>query len=315
MTRRLPPFPAIRAFEAAARHLSFKQAADELNVTQSAISHQIKALERYLGVVLFRRKPQGVDLTDAGKTYLPLIGGALSRIASASEQLRADCLSGRLTVGMGSAFASRWLVPRLGRFFDSYPSIELRIATIGPSADFSYADFEAGKFSHDDIDAAIVFGLGDWPGLEAHRLASSVLFPVCSPKLRRGRTSLERPADLRHHILLHYDRGQDWSRWLETADVSCVDASRGPHFDDCNVYFQALLGGHGVGLTLSALAAPDLEAGRLIPLFDLRLMPIAWYHLVFPKASALSPRIVAFRDWLLDESLYAAGPAHHAMAG
>ncbi len=132
MTRRIPPFPAIRAFEAAARHLSFKQAAEELHVTPSAISHQVKALEQYLGVALFRRKPQGVNLTDAGKTYLPLVGGALDRIASASERLKSDGLTGPLAVGMSSAFATRWMVPRLGHFRDTFPNIDLHLTTVVP---------------------------------------------------------------------------------------------------------------------------------------------------------------------------------------
>jgi LysR family glycine cleavage system transcriptional activator len=316
MTHRMPPFPAIRAFEAAARHRSFKRAAGELNVTQSAISHQVKALEQYLGVELFRRSPQGVDLTLAGKTYLPLVSGALNRLASATDRVRETRLSGPLTVGMGAAFATRWLVPRLGSFLSAYPSIDLSIASMGPTADFSYADFHSGRVWGGHFDAAIIFGPGDsWPGLRCHRLASSVLYPVCSPELRDGSPPLKKPADLRHHTLLHYDACQDWTRWLEMAGVSGVDASRGPHFEDCNVYFQAVADGHGVGLSLSALAAPDLEAGRIVPLFDLEMMPEAWYHLVYPESSAGMPKLAAFRDWVLDESLFAAaGPPPQAMA-
>ena len=305
MTRRIPPFPSIRAFEAAARHLSFKRAAEELHVTRSAVSHQIKALEQYLGVALFRRNPQGVDLTDAGKTYLPMVGGALDRIASASEQLSADRLTGPLTIGTSSAFASRWLLPRLGRFHEAYPRIDLRLATVVAPVDFA----------RDDVDAGLRFGHGGWQDVKAHRFASSVLFPVCSPKLNFGETPLRTPEDLRHHTLIHFDNCEEWSSWLERAGVSGVDASRGPHFDDCNVFFQALIDGHGVGLSLSALAAPDLEAGRLIVPFDVNVMPTAWYYFVYPKASADRPKIIAFRDWLLDESLYAAGPANLARTG
>ena len=157
MTRRIPPFPAVRAFEAAARHLSFKQAAEELHVTPSAISHQVKALEQYLGVALFRRMPQGVDLTDDGKTYLPLVGGALDRLASASEQLMAGRLAGPLTIGTSSAFASRWLLPRLGSFLEAYPNIDLKLATVNPPVDFM----------RDDVDAGLRFGQGDWSDVES----------------------------------------------------------------------------------------------------------------------------------------------------
>ncbi len=305
MIRQIPPFPAVRAFEAAARHLSFKRAAEELHVTQSAISHQVKSLEQYLGVALFRRKPQGVNLTDAGKTYLPQIGGALDRIVSASERLRADRLTGPLTVGMSSAFASRWMVPRMGGFRDAFPTVDIRIATFARPVDFS----------RDDVDVAIRVGLGDWPGLEARRLASSVQFPVCSPKLSLGRTPLQNPADLRRHTLLHYDYGEEWPRWLEAAGVSGVDGSRGPRFDDCNVMLQAAIDGQGVALSFSTLAARDLEAGRLVSLFDVKTMPIAWFYVVFPEASADRPKVVAFIDWLLDEFLDAAGPATLARAG
>jgi LysR family glycine cleavage system transcriptional activator len=304
MTRRIPPFSAIRAFEAAARHLSFRRAAEDLHVTPSAISHQVKALEQYLGVALFRRKPQGVNLTDAGKTYLPLVGGALDRIASASERLKSDGLSGPLTVGMSSAFATRWMVPRLGHFRDTFPNIDLRLTTVVPPVDFA----------RDDVDAGLRFGQGGWQDVIAHRFASSVLFPVCSPKLTFGETPLRTPEDLRHHSLIHFDHCEEWSNWLARAGVSGVDASRGPHFDDCNVFFQALIDGHGVGLSLSALAAPDLEAGRLVVPFDVNVMPTAWYYFVYPKASADRPKIIAFRDWLLDESLFAAGPAELARA-
>lgn len=304
MIRQIPPFSAIRAFEAAARHLSFKRAAEELHVTQSAISHQVKALEQYLGVALFRRKPQGVDLTDDGKSYLPLVGGALDRLASASQQLKADRHAGRLTIGTSSAFASRWLLPRLGKFLEAYPNIDLKLATVVPPVDFA----------RDDVDAGLRFGQGDWPDVEAHRFASSVLFPVCSPRLTVGKKALRSPGDLRHHTLIHFDYCEEWSRWLDIAGVSGVDSSRGPHYDDCNVFFQALVDGQGVGLSLSALAAPDLEAGRLVVPFDVKVMPTAWYYFVYPKASAERPKVIAFRDWLLDESLYAAGPANLAKA-
>jgi LysR family glycine cleavage system transcriptional activator len=178
------------------------------------------------------------------------------------------------------------------------------IVTIVPPVDFL----------RDDVEVAIRVGLGNWPGLEVHRLASSVLFPVCNPKLSLGGPPLERPTDLRHYTLLHHDYCEDWPKWLETAGVSCVDASRGPHFDDCNVLLQAAIDGHGVALSFGALAAPDLEAGRLVPLFDMNMMPTAWYYLVYPGALAVRPKVIAFRDWLLDESLYAAGPANLAKA-
>ena len=299
MNRDLPPFPAVRAFEAAARHLSFKRAAGELGVTQSAISHQVKALESFVGARLFRRAPQGVSLTRAGATYLPVLGEALDRIAGVTERLRATDLSGSLTVSASSAVAARWIVPRLDRFAELYPDIDVRISTSSGLVDFA----------RDEIDIAVRYGHGDWPGLRADRMFGSPLFPVCGPALRDGDPPLREPADLRHHTLLHHDLGEAWEHWLKVAGVNCVDAARGPRFDDCNLMLQAASEGQGVALTFSALVAPDMAAGKLVTLFDVGVPAASWYYVVYPQGRARQPKIVAFRDWLLDEAVGAAEAA------
>ena len=299
MNRDLPPFSAIRAFEAAARHMSFKRAAQELHVTQSAISHQVKALEIYVGRRLFHRAPRGISLTHAGETYLPAIGEALDRIAAGTEHLRAAGPSGPLTVSASSAVAARWIVPRLDWFAELYPDIDVRISSSPRLVDFD----------RDEIDIAVRYGRGDWPGLRADRLFGSPLYPVCSPALLEGDPPLREPADLRRHTLLHHDHGESWERWLNVAGVSGVDAARGPRFDDCNLMLQAASEGQGVALTFSAMVAPDLAAGELITLFDVPISAASWYYVVYPQARARQPKIVAFRDWLLDEAVGAAEAA------
>ncbi|MEX2650720.1 MAG: transcriptional regulator GcvA [Alphaproteobacteria bacterium] len=296
MTRVLPPFPAVRAFEAAAWSLSFRRAADELHVMESAISHQVKALEAYLGLRLFHRTARGVALTNAGKSYLPEVCEALDRVSNATEALRATRRSGPLTVGMTSAFAARWLYPRLHRFHDAWPAIDVQVFVLSPP-------FE---FPRDEIDLAVWFGRDEWPGLHAARLMDSALFPVCSPRLLRGDRRLTQPDDLRHQTLLHYDFGESWSRWVQAAGVAGLNTARGPRFNDCSLMLQAAIEGHGIALTFSALVTADLTAGRLVRLFDVSLAPVDWYYVVYPEAWGDRPRLAAFRDWLLDEAAAAA---------
>ena len=302
MNRDLPPFHAVRAFEAAARHLSFRRAAQELHVTQSAISHQVKALESFVGTRLFHRAPKGVSLTEAGETYLPAIGEALDRISGVTERLRTRDLSGPLTVGATSAFASRWIVPRLGRFAERYPDVDVHICALSGPVDFE----------RDEMDVIVSYGWGDWPGLCADRMMGSALYPVCSPRLIDGDPPLHSPADLRHHTLLHYDFGEAWEQWLQAVEIDCVDPSRGPRFNDCNLMLQAAVEGQGVALTFDALVAPEFAAGQLVKLFNVSFMPTAWYYVLCAEARSHQPKVTAFRDWMLEESAEAAGAAEAA---
>ncbi len=289
MTRLLPPLPSARAFEAAARHLSFHGAAEELHVTPSAISHQIRSLEAFLGVELFHRTHRGVSLTMEGEGYLAELREAFGIIAVATADLRQGRLSGSLVVGATSAFISRWILPRMKRFTGSYPGIVLSLnALVGPV-----------DFAREDLDAAICVGPKDWTGLRADRIASSPLFPVCSPKLGEA---LKEPSDLRHQTLLHYDNGEEWARWLQAAHVDDVDLTSGPRFNDCNVMLQAAVESHGVGLTFTALAERELRTGQLIKPFEQMLLPEAWYYIVSPEASADRPKVAAFRNWILHEA-------------
>ena len=292
MARRLPPLNALRAFEAAARHLSFTKAADELNVTQAAISHQVKALEERLGVVLFRRLNRALLLTDAGQGFLPPLREAFDRMAAATERLRVDDSRGVLTLTTLPSIAARWLVPRLGRFREAHPDIDLRID----------ASQHLTDFVRENVDIALRYGGGEWDGMRADRLMTEDFFPVCSPRLLDLDPPLREPADILHHTLLHDNSPTDWTMWFLAAGIEGGDPTRGPAFTDSSLVLQAAAEGQGVALGRGVLAAADLEAGRLVRPFDLSLEAKYAYYLVCPRATAESPKIASFRAWLLAET-------------
>lgn len=299
MSRRLPPLNALRAFEAAARHASFSAAAAELSVTPAAISHQIKALEGRLGLVLFRRSPRAVRLTDAGQRYLAGVREGFDHLSAATDQLIAGERSGPLTVSLLASFAARWLMPRLKRFHARHPEIDVRLSTTQMLADFA----------RDDVDLAIRFGRGRYPGLTAERLLSQDVFPVCSPALLDGPRPLRRPEDLKHHTLLHDDIREDWALWLQAAGISGVDPTRGPSFgSDSGLVVQAAVDGLGVALGRSALVAHELAAGRLVRPFQLALKEQDAYYVVYPPTHIGRPKVKLFRDWLLEEAAAGAAP-------
>ena len=288
---RLPTLNALKAFEAAGRHLSFTRAAEELHVTQAAISHQIKSLEEQLGIRMFRRGPRGLLLTDAGQSYLPDVREAFQRLNAATERLLQDDASGAITVSVLASFAARWLVPRLTRFREDHPDIEVRV-----SADERLVDFD-----RDDVDVAIRYGRGDYPGLQADRFLTEELFPVCSPSLLE-RLPLDRPEDLGRHTLLHDDMRIDWSMWLLAAGVEGADPRRGPSFNDSSMVLQAAVDGQGVALGRSALALDDLAAGRLVRPFEFSLPTEYAYYILCPERTANRPSIKTFREWLLKQA-------------
>ncbi len=292
MARRLPSLNGLRAFEAAARHESFTKAADELCVTQGAVSHQVKALEAELGVKFFNREPKRLIITQAGRRYLEVVRDALDRIATGTDSLQQRQNAGVLTVSTSPNFASKWLVHRLGRFAEAHPGINLRV-----SANMHHVDF-----AREDIDIAVRHGDGTEHGLHVTRLYTEELLPVCSPALLAGPHPLRQPRDLMHHTLLHMDHRQDWSKWLVAAGVGDMDLSRGPVFNQASMGIDAAVDGQGVALARTGLAAHDLIAGHLIRPFDLALAVPYAYWIVCPKATANLPKITTFRDWLLAEA-------------
>lgn len=289
MYRTLPPMPALRAFEAAAQLLSFKQAAAQLHRTPSAVSHQIRGLEDELGTALFHRDPQGLRLTDAGREYLVAVHHALAALAEATSRLQREHGEGPLSISLFPSFAVRWLIPRLNDFRARHPGIEIELVS-----SVRQADFDSGG-----IDAAIRFGAGDWAGLRADPLMFEHRFPVCSPALASGPTALRTVADLARAVLLHNGAHPgEWARWLEEAGVDGVDPDRGPVFDASNEVLAAAANGMGVALGRTPLVESDLEAGRLLAPFDLQVPSHGRYWLVAPEATADAPALGAFRDWL-----------------
>ncbi|MDH3664084.1 MAG: transcriptional regulator GcvA, partial [Alphaproteobacteria bacterium] len=261
MPDRLPSLNALRAFEAAARHLSFSRAAEELHVTKAAVSHQVKALEEDLGLPLFRRLNRALLLTPAGQTLFPAISEALGLMHAAVARLKRQDRTGELVLTMLDSFAAIWLVPRLSRFRHAHPEIDVRIATSDDSIDFA----------HTDVDLAIRYGAGHWPEVHAERLMTEEIFPVCAPSLLKSGPPLAKPADLVRHTLLHDYGHETWRRWLLAVGETGVDADRGPGYQHSNLVLQAAEQGDGVAMARSVLAAEALASGRLVKPFDLSL--------------------------------------------
>jgi LysR family glycine cleavage system transcriptional activator len=292
MLRRLPPLNALKAFEAAARHESFTRAAEELCVTQGAVSHQVKALEAELSVKLFNRERQRLIITGAGRDYLGVVRDALDRIAVGTERLVQRQSSGVLTVSTSPDFAAKWLVHRLGRFAEAYPEVDLRV-----SATMHHVDF-----AREDVDLAVRHGDGNWPGNDVIRLSPEQLFAVCSPKLLSGRNRLAKPSDVLKFPLLHLDDRTAWVKWLEVAGFADAELSQGPVLNRASMVIDAAVDGQGIALARTTLAAWDLISGRLVRPFSDTLPLSKTYWIVCPKATSSLPKITMFRDWLLGEA-------------
>ena len=312
MTDRLPPLNALRAFESAARHLSFKKAAAELHVTAAAVSHQIKALEDYLGFPLFRRLTRALELTNEAQLMLPKLREGFACLAAAIARVREAEGDGRLTVIAPPSFTTRWLMPRLNRFTTAHPNIELHLASSVQMIDDSEAaatgDAVRPDAPGDAPGVTIRFGSGRYPGMQVDRLFRPYYVPVCSPRLLEGELHLDTPWDLRSHTLIHDDSIPDraerprWETWLQTAKVEGVDASRGPHFSDASLALQAAIDGLGVALGLRPLVDDDVAEGRLVVPFDLALPTNFAFYLVAEEAVARLHAVEAFRRWLMEEA-------------
>jgi LysR family glycine cleavage system transcriptional activator len=296
---RLPALNALRAFEAAARHLSFTRAAEELNVTPGAISQQIRHLEEFAGAPLFRRTGRQVLLTDAGEAALPLLSSAFEQMAEAVHHMRAPARRGRLMVSCAPSFATKWLAQRLDRFQAGQPDAEVWV-----SADLALTDFNAS-----DIDLAIRYGRGVYDGLRSEKILAETVLPVCSPDLLAGPRPLRAPADLAHHTLLHDQNPEndpscpDWASWLAARGVAGVDASRGLRFNQSALVVEAAAAGRGVALAKRAIAAGDLERGRLVAPFADGSADLDFaYWIVWPKWRTPSKLARAFIQWLKDEA-------------
>ncbi|WP_230411689.1 transcriptional regulator GcvA [Denitromonas iodatirespirans] len=306
----MPPLQSLRVFEAAARHLSFKQAAEELHVTPAAVSQQIKALETHLGMVLFHRLTRALELTEAGARMLPRVSEGLAHLAAAVEAVGPASPSRQLTITVPPAFAGRWLVHRLQSFTEAHPDVDLTLGTEASTVDAPDAeDIEADllPLRNGGADVEVRFGRGAYPGMRTDLVMEVAYVPVCHPALLKGEHPLSQPADLRFHTLLHDDTAMgrservSWQDWLRAARVRGVDPGRGPHFSNSSLALEAAMDGLGVVLGLDPMVRRDIDAGRLVRPFDVAIPSRYAYYLVSPETTAERPVIAQFREWLLNE--------------
>jgi LysR family transcriptional regulator, glycine cleavage system transcriptional activator len=289
--RQLPALNALRAFEAAARHESFSRAADELFVTHGAVSHQVRGLEAELGVTLFARDGKRVRLTDRGRQYAAEVRAALVSLAESTRRVRSSDRDRRLIVSTIPSFSARWLTPRVGRFIEKHPEVDLELLTTGTLIDFN----------QDDVDVALRFGYGKYTGLHAEQLLDEIFFPACSPDFHGGKLPRE-PNDLRNLPLLRSD-DELWRPWLDAAGMTdFAEPKRGVLYEDSSNLLQAAINGQGIALVRRSLAMEEILNGRLVRLFNID-GPSPWtYYFVCPPALLETPRVQAFREWIFGEA-------------
>ena len=287
---RLPPLNALRAFEAVARHLSVKQAAEELCVTSGAVSQLLKTLELHLGVRLFQRVNRGIFLTDAGQGYLPPVRNAFKLISEATARLTSSLDLGLLTVSVTPFFATAWLIPRLKTFQNAHPDIDLHVIT----------STALTNFSRDGVDVAIRHGYGRYPGLHSEHLLTVEVVPVAAPVLVAQWGLPNDPAELRRWPLVHDADRKGWHLWFQARRIDEIGPPRGPSFDDSSLLLRAVLDGQGAGLLPAAMLERDLAEGRLVKLADIVWIDDFAYYLVYPAFNLERPKVAAFRAWILD---------------
>jgi LysR family glycine cleavage system transcriptional activator len=293
VSRTLPPLETFRFFEAAARHLNFTHAAEEMHVTHGAVSQRIKRLEEHLGMSLFRRDGRRMLLTDEGRRLLERVRTAISELAEGVEAIRSSNRHRILTVSVMPAFATYWLLPRLAEFMERHPDIEVNIQPTLSLTDFA----------RDEVDMAVRFGPGTWPGLTSKKLYDEELVPVCSPAFRGGRLPRS-PSDLLKMPLLHDER-QPWSLWFKAVGLDYRDTGQGPRYSEQTILLAAAIAGLGAALARALFVQPDLQSGRLIRLFPHSVRMKFSYFILYPPGSEPLGKIQAFQAWLLEQ---ASGP-------
>jgi LysR family glycine cleavage system transcriptional activator len=288
MARRLPNFSALRAFEAAARHENFSRAAEELHLTHGAISHQVRGLEEELGRQLFVRHGRQVKITNDGLKFAQFLGKAFADISAATDAMRATSINQRLTITSIPSFAARWLAPRLGKFIELHPDIEVVLQSSGHMQDLA----------REGVDVGIRFGRGNYPGMIVLRLMGDVYYPVVSPHYRGGQLP-QAPEDLARHTLLRST--ERWTPWLHAAGLSLAEPSGGLLFEDLSMLVRSAADGNGVALVRHVVAMQEIASGQLLRLFDIVTPSPDEYYFVTPPGAAGKPQVLAFRDWLLEE--------------
>ena len=292
MSRRLPPLNSLRVFEAAARHLSFTRAAEELFVTQAAVSHQIKALEEFLGLKLFRRRNRSLLLTEEGQSYFLDIKEIFSSLSEATDKVLERSAKGALTISLPPSFAIQWLVPRLSDFNNQEPDIDVRIKAV---------DMDEGSLT-EDVDVAIYYGRGNWPGLRVELLYQEQLLPLCSPQVLLNEKPSATIDDLRFHTLLHDTSRKDWKLFVKQFELAGMNVNQGPIFSHSTMVLQAAAHGQGIALGNNVLAQPELDAGRLVAPFEEVLISKNAFYLVCSEKQADTGRIATFREWILSKA-------------
>lgn len=290
---RLPPFSGLRAFEASARYLNFSRAAEELNVTQSAISHQVKSLEDFLGVRLFVRTHNSINLSKQGQAYLLPVRDAIEMISNATSRIRNRHDSTTLTISLLPTFATRWLIPRLPDFQDSYPRIDVRLSTSIAMVDFNQTD----------VDVAIRYGKGGWQGLYSKVLMREEIFPVCSPSLLQGKQMLKEPAELLKYPLLHnLSHPGEWQMWLTATSLGEISPQRGHSFESSDLALQAAVEGMGMALGRRPLVNKVLESGELIAPLSMEVSSDYQYYFVCPENHLQRQNVTSFHAWLFKQA-------------
>lgn len=295
--RKLPPLKSLRAFEATARHLSFSKAAGELSVTPAAVSQQVRRLEDWLSVLLFRRLTREIRLTDAGQKALPLVTEGFDKLAEGVRRLTDDDETGILTVSVAPTFAAKWLVPRLAHFNERHPDLNVRV-----DASLGLVDFE-----RDDVHVGIRLGAGGYAGMRTDKLIDENVIPAFCPSLLEGPHPLTTPENLKHHRLIHVDWGDirnapTWEAWFKFAGVDGGDPRRGDTYSFENLAISAAIAGAGVVLVSTIAVADDLAFGRLVAPFEITMPSHSAFWVVTPERMAERPKIAAFRGWLFEEA-------------
>jgi LysR family glycine cleavage system transcriptional activator len=289
MQRRLPPLNSLRTFEAAGRHLNFTSAAEELCVTQAAISHQVKALEGYLGAALFIRSPRKLELTETGAKLLPVVQTALDSIGQTISTIRSEDDVAPVSVAVAPSFAVNWLLPRLDSLFQEHPKIELSLRHTNAPVDFT----------REPVDVAITYGQGKWRGLLAEPMLEIDFFPVCAPQLVHGERKLTNANDLKDFTLLHDSDHSTWNEWLSLANANDIDPTRGTVMDDTNVLIQAAVDGLGVAMGSEPFVREHIAAGHLVRPFDTTLTTDFAYFAVCPREHLSRNEVRQVWNWLL----------------
>ncbi|MFZ6770914.1 transcriptional regulator GcvA [Undibacterium sp. Di26W] len=287
--RRLPNLAALRAFEAAARHENFSRAADEIHLTHGAISHQVRALEEELGVALFIRNGKRISITPDGEQFAATIRQALQDLGNAAELLQTRNKQKRLGITALPSFAARWLSPRLGRFIEHFPDLEVSLQSSNHLTDYT----------RESIDIGIRFGLGNYPGMVSELLMGDYYYPVASPYFHGGQLP-RTPAELASMQLLRCD-GEPWEPWFRAAGLDNEEPTGGLVFQDSSMLARAAVDGQGIALGRHIIVQSDIKAGLLQRLFTIDIPCEVAYYLVYPPNALLKPQVKAFREWLLNE--------------